>query len=165
MQGRFFWEKRTEEGFKKALDFFEQAIAKDPSYALAYVGLADTYGTLIGYGFIPAEETIPKIKALLKKALDIDGELAEADVLLALITYNYDWDWEGAGKRFELALQLNPNYVYAHLWYGIYLANKGQIDKAMERLKRAYELDPLNIVANYGFGPMNVLARREGSAF
>lgn len=164
LQGQFFWEKRTEEGFKKALDYFEQAIDKDPNYALAYVGLADTYGTFVGYGFLSADEAVPRIRTLLEKALSIDDEIAEAHVLMALITHNYDWDWEGAEKEFKLALQLNPNYMYAHLWYGIYLANKGQIDKALEEQTRAYELDPLNIVANYGVGQMNVAARRYDDA-
>jgi serine/threonine protein kinase/Tfp pilus assembly protein PilF len=159
LQGRFFWEKRTEEGFKKALDYFEQAVEIDPNYALAYTGMADTYGTLIGYGFLSENEAIPRIKTLLEKALSIDDEIAEAHTLMAQITKAYDWDWEGAEKEFRLALQLNPNYMYAHMWYGIYLANKGQLDEALEEQTRAYELDPLNIVANYGVGMMNVAAR------
>jgi TolB-like protein/tetratricopeptide (TPR) repeat protein len=164
LQGRFFWEKRTEEGFNKAVDYFEQAIEKDPDFALAYVGLANTYGTFIGYGFLSTAEAIPKIRTLLEKALAIDDETAEAHVLMAQITYSCDWDWEGAEKGFKLALQLNPNYVYAHLWYGIYLAKKGQIDKALEEQARAYALDPLNIVINYGFGNFNILARRYDAA-
>ena len=164
LQGRFFWEKRTKEGFNKAVDCFERAIEKDPNFALAYVGLANTYGTFIGYGFLSAAEAIPKIRTLLKKALAIDDEIAEAHVLLAQITYSCDWDWEGAEKEFKLALQLNPNYVYAHLWYGIYLAKKGLIDKALEEQARAYELDPLNIVINYSFGNFNILDRRYDAA-
>jgi TolB-like protein/Tfp pilus assembly protein PilF len=164
LQGRFFWEKRTEEGFEKAQDFFEQAIDKDPNYALAYVGLADTYGTHIGYGFLSANEAVPKIKTLLEKALAIDEEIAGAHALMAMIEYNYDWDWEGAEKGFKLAIKLNPNHVYAHMWYGIYLANKGQLDKAMEEQTRAYELDPLNIVANFGVGAANVSARHYDDA-
>lgn len=164
LQGRFFWEKRTEEGFKKALDYYEQAIEKDPDFALAYVGLADTYGTLKAYGFLPADETFPRGKTLLEKALAIDDEIAEAHASMAQIKYTYDGDWEGAEKEFKLALKFNPNYVYAHTWYGAYLAYKGQFDKAIEEQMRAYELDPLNVVVNWGIGKHHYMARRYDDA-
>jgi serine/threonine protein kinase/Tfp pilus assembly protein PilF len=160
LQGRFFWEKRTGEGFNKAVDCFEQAIEIDPDYAQAYVGLAYTYGTFAGYGFLSLDEATPKIKTLLEKALTIDDEIAEAHTLKAQMQYVYDLDWEGAEKEFKLALQLNPNSMYAHMWYAIYLGYKGQLDNALEELTRAYELDPLNIVVNYGFGAFQVYARR-----
>jgi serine/threonine protein kinase/Tfp pilus assembly protein PilF len=160
LQGRFFWEKRTEEGFKKAVECFKQAIELDPSYSLAYVGLANTYGTFAGYGFLSLDEAIPRVRTLLEKALSIDDEIADAHTLMAQITYAYDWDWEGAEKEFKLALQLNPNSMYAHMWFSIYLAKMGRMDKALEELTRAYELDPLNIVVNYGMGAGNIWARR-----
>jgi serine/threonine protein kinase/Tfp pilus assembly protein PilF len=159
LQGRFFWEKRTEEGFNKAVDYFEQAIELDPDYALAYVGLANTYGTFSGYGFLSLNEIEPRIRTLLEKALAIDDEIGEAHTLLAQMTYVYDLDWERAEKEFNLAIELNPNSMYSHMWYGIYLAKKGQIDKALEEQERAYALDPLNIVVNYGNGAGNVWAR------
>ncbi len=164
LQGRFFWEKRTEEGFNKAVACFEKAIGVDPNYALAYAGLANTYGTFVGYGFLSMEEAAPKIMSLLEKALSIDDELAEAHTLKAQMLKAYYWDWEAAEKGFKLAIKINPNYVYAHMWYGIYLANIGQIDKAQEEQKRAYELDPLNLVINYGEGNFNFFAKRYDEA-
>lgn len=115
---------------------------------------------MIGYGFFSMIEANPIIRGLLEKALAIDDEIAEAHVLMAQIEKAHDWDWEAAEKEFKLALKLNPNYLYAHMWYGIYLANFGRVDEAMEEQKRAYELDPLNIVVNYGNGEMNTWARR-----
>jgi serine/threonine protein kinase/Tfp pilus assembly protein PilF len=164
LQGRFFWEKRTEEGFNKAVDYFQQAIELDPNYALAYVGLAYTYGTFAGYGFLPVDEANSRIRTLLDKALAIDDEIGEAHTLLAQMTYVYGLDWKGAEKEFKLAIQLNPNAMYAHMWYGIYLGKIGQMDKAFIELARAYELDPLNIVVNYGMGAGNAWARRYDEA-
>jgi tetratricopeptide (TPR) repeat protein len=163
-QGRFFWEKRTEEGFSKAVDYLEQAIVLDPDYALAYVGLAYTYGTFSGYGILSLEETVPKIKTLIEKAMSIDDEIAEAHTLLAQITYVYDLNWIGAEKEFKLAIQLNPKSMYAHMWYGIYLGKMGQMEKAFEEWARAYELDPLNIVVNFSKGEGNTWARRYDEA-
>jgi tetratricopeptide (TPR) repeat protein len=164
LQGRFFWEKRTEDGFNKAVEYFERAIELDSNYALAYVGLAYTYGTFAGYGFLAVDEANSRVRTLLEKALAIDDEIAEAHTLMAQMTYVYDLDWEGAEKEFKLALQLNPNSMYAHMWYGIYLGKMGQIEKAFEEHARAYELDPLNIVVNYGNGAGNVWARRYDEA-
>jgi serine/threonine protein kinase/Tfp pilus assembly protein PilF len=163
-QGRFYWEKRTEEGFNKAVDYFEQAIELDPNYALAYVGLAYTYGTFAGYGFLSLDEVNARIKTLLEKALAIDDEIAEAHTLKAQMTYVYGLDWEEAEKEFKLAIQLNPNSMYAHLWYAIYLGKIGRMDNALEELTSAYELDPLNIVVNYGMGAGNAWARRYDEA-
>jgi tetratricopeptide (TPR) repeat protein len=164
LQGQFFWEKRTKDGIKKAQDYFEQAIKKDPDFALAYVGMANTYATLISIGTISAKEANPRMKSLLEKALEIDDEAAEAYILRAMIKYRYDWDWEGAEQDFKLALQLIPNYMYAHLWYGIFLADKGLFDEALEEAKRAFDLDPLNIVANFGWGAMNGKVGRHDDA-
>ncbi len=164
LQGRFFWEKRTEEGFNKAVDYFEQAIEMDPDFALAYVGLAYTYGTFGGYGLLSLDETTPKVKTLLEKAMAIDDKIAEAHTLMAQITFVYDLDWEGAEREFRLAIQLDPNSMYAHMWYGIYLGKKGQMDLAFKEWARAYEVDPLNIVVNYGEGEGNAWARRYDEA-
>jgi serine/threonine protein kinase/tetratricopeptide (TPR) repeat protein len=164
LQGRFFWEKRSEEGFNQALDCFKRAIELDPDYALAYAGLADTYGTYIGYGIISMEEGVAKIRVMLEKALSLDDELAEAHTHLAQVKKAYDWDWEGAEKGFKLAIKLNPNYVYAHMWYAILLANTGRLDEALEEQKRAYELDPLNLVLNYSEGNFNIIAGRYDAA-
>jgi serine/threonine protein kinase/tetratricopeptide (TPR) repeat protein len=160
LQGRFFWWKRTEEGLNKALEYFAHAIDKDPNYALAHVGLADTYTMLNAYNMLSRQEVLPKIRAEVKKALTIDDKLAEAHTSMGNIKMFYDWDWEGAKKEFRLAIKLNPNYLWAHLQYVDCLMYTGQFDKAFEEIKRAYELDPLNVVVNFQIGYTNYYARR-----
>ena len=114
LQGRFWWNKRSEEGFNKAIEYFQQAIAKDPTYALAYAGLADSYSALADYGFVPPKEAFPKAKEAALKALEIDDTLAEAHASLALIKTAYDWDWSGAEREYQRAIELNPSYADAH---------------------------------------------------
>ncbi len=152
LQGRFFWNKRTVDGFNMAMEYFEKAIDKDPEYALAHVGIADTYSMLNGYYQLSAEEAFPRAKEEALKALAFDDKLAEAHTSLAWIKMCYDWDWEGADKEFKLALEINPNYIYAHSWYGYYFIFFGQFDKARVEMERAYELDPLNIAINRSLG-------------
>jgi serine/threonine-protein kinase len=159
LQGRFFWWKRTEEGLNRALEYFANAIEKDPNYALAHVGLADTYTMLNAYGFLTTQEVLPKIRAEVKKALAIDDKLAEAHTSLGNIKMFYDWDWEGAEKEFRLAIELNPNYSWAYFQYADTLLYTGQFDKALEEIKRAYELDPLNVILNFQIGYVNYYAR------
>jgi tetratricopeptide (TPR) repeat protein len=142
--GRFFWNKRTEEGFKTAIDHFQRALEIDPGYAPAYAGLADSYILLSDWGFIPAKEAVPRGKAAAQKALDIDESLAEAHASLALAYYEYDWDWAACAKEFERALELNPSYATAHQWYGEYLARMGRYNEAIAENEKAQELDPLS---------------------
>jgi serine/threonine protein kinase/tetratricopeptide (TPR) repeat protein len=147
LQGRHFWNKRTAGDIKKALDYYEQAIALDPNYALAYVGLADSYSLLPEYGGTPNKEVLPKAKAAVSKALALDDMLAEAHTSLANIL-SKEWDWAGAEREFRRAIELNPNYATAHHWYYILLSNTGRLDEARLEAKRALELDPLSLIIN-----------------
>jgi len=144
LQGRYFWNRRGEEGLKKSVDYFEQAIKKDPAYALAYAGLADSYITLGDWLLLPSKEVFPKARAAVLKALEIDDELAEAHNALAAIKKYYDWDWPGAEKEHKRAIELNPNYPTAHQWYAEFLYAMERFDEAIAEAKRAQELDPLS---------------------
>jgi TolB-like protein/Tfp pilus assembly protein PilF len=166
LRGRFFWNKRTPEGFKKAIEYFQQAIESDPGYALAYAGLADCYALLGGvvYSVSPPKEIMPKAKAAALKALELDNTLAEAHASLGLISISYDWDWSEAEKEFERAFELNPNYATAHHWYAEYLMMTGRLDEAVAELQRAQELDPLSLVINANLGAAHYFARRYDQA-
>ena len=147
LKGRYFWNKRTPESFEEAIKYFQQAIAKDPDYARAYAGLADCYALLPGYTMtVPQTEALPKARAAALKALQLDGELAEAHTSLALITENYDWDWQTAEKEYRRAIDLNPNYATAHHWYAEYLTWNGRFDEAFQESERARQLDPLSLI-------------------
>jgi serine/threonine protein kinase/tetratricopeptide (TPR) repeat protein len=142
LRGRYFWNKRTADGIKKATEQFQQAIDRDPNYALGYVGLADCYVLQDIYD-IPTGEALPKARAAADRALQLDNSLAEAHASSALI-YQQQWRWAEAGEEYQRALTLNPNYPTAHQWFANYLRNKGQFDDAMREIKRAEELDPLS---------------------
>jgi len=152
LKGRYYWNKRTRDGYKKAVQQFEQAIEKDPSYALAYTGLADCYNVFSAYGMLSPKESFPRAKAAATRALEIDDNLAEAHTSLAQFKYYYDWDWAGAESEFRRAIELNPNYATAHQWYAIALAAMGRMDEAMREIKRAQELDPLALIVNVNAG-------------
>ena len=145
LRGRYYWNKRTAENLKKAIDQFQQAADKDRNYALAYVGLADCYVLLEDYAGTPASETLPKAKAFAQRALQLDSSLAEAHTSLAY-AYRNLWQWEQAEEEFKWAIKLNPNYPTAHLWYSTYLLDLGRNDEAMAEIKRAHELDPLSLI-------------------
>ncbi len=146
LKGRYFLNKRTPLGFQQAIDYFQQAIAKDPRYALAYAGLADSYALTSSYNLDPGGNLPPKARAAALRALQINENLAEAHTALALIAENYDWDWQTAGKEFRRAIQLNPNYPTAHQWYAEYLAWQGRFDEAFAESERARQLDPLSLI-------------------
>ena len=148
LRGRFFWNKQTAEGFKTAIEYFNQAIETDPTFALAYAGLADTYNLLGTWGFIPVKESHPKAKALANKALQLDDNLAEAHTSLADISAYYDWDYDKAEHHYKRAIALSPNYATAHAWYGEFLRHMGRFDEAISEVKRAQSLDPLSITIN-----------------
>jgi serine/threonine protein kinase/Tfp pilus assembly protein PilF len=151
LKGRYYWEKRTQDSLERAKDYFNQAIEKDPNYALAYVGLADYYSVVGDYSPIPQSETIPREKAAAQKALAIDDSLAEAHLALAS-SYWDAWDWAGAKREFKRTLELNPNLSNAHHWYGLFLSWHGSHDEAIAQIKRAIELDPLNMRYNSNLG-------------
>ena len=145
LQGRFYWNKRNTENLKKAISLFAQAIDKDPNYALAYVGLADSYALMEYYAGTRSAETLPPARAAAERALQIDESLAEAHASLGLIN-QYQWRWDDSEKEFKRALSLNPNYATAHQWYSSYLKKVRRFDDALNEIKRAQELDPLSSV-------------------
>src|SRR5579864_2134630 len=142
LRGRYFWNKRTDDSVRKSIDYFQEAIQKDPNYALAYAGMADAY--LVRNDLSP-KEACSKAKATAKIALQMDDGLAEAHNAMAMSLFCYDWDWAGAEREFQRALALNPNYAMAHQWYGQFQKAMGRRDWAAE-VKRARELDPLSLV-------------------
>jgi serine/threonine protein kinase/tetratricopeptide (TPR) repeat protein len=157
VQGRYFWNKRTEDGLNRAIDYFEQALKLDPEYALAYTGIADAYSMLSSYGFIPPHEVMLKTKAAALKALEIDETLAEAYTSLAHIKQRYDFDWLGSEENYKRAIELNPNYPLAHHWYGTLLKATGRFNEAHEEFTRALELDPLSISISTSFASIHVI--------
>jgi TolB-like protein/DNA-binding winged helix-turn-helix (wHTH) protein len=146
LQGRYFWNKRTEEGFRRAADYFQQAIDRDPRYAPAYAGLADTEGLMSTWYEGPPSELMPKGRAAALKALQLDDTLADAHTSLALIAENYDYDWQTAEKEFKRAIQLDPGYATAHQWYAECLAWQGRFEEALAESEKARQLDPLSII-------------------
>jgi TolB-like protein/DNA-binding winged helix-turn-helix (wHTH) protein/tetratricopeptide (TPR) repeat protein len=146
LQGRYFWNERTEEGFRRAADYFQQAIDRDPAYAPAYAGLADTDGLMSTWYLGPQGELMPKGRAAALKALELDDTLAEAHTSLALIAESYDYDWQTAEKEFKRAIQLNPGYATAHQWYAECLSWQGRFDEALAESEKARRLDPLSMI-------------------
>ena len=151
-RGRYFWNKRTTDGLKKAIEYFEFAIEKDANYALAFAGLADGYSLLVNYTRIAPKEGFPKAKEAATQALRIDDTVAEAHASLGKIHHLYDWDWEAAEREFKRAIELNPDYATAHQWYGEYLISMGRFDEAKAEMKQALELDPVSIAINIAQG-------------
>jgi eukaryotic-like serine/threonine-protein kinase len=147
LKGRYYWEKRTRESLEKAKDYFNQAIEKDPNYALAYVGLADYYYVLSDYAPVSAVEVASKARAAAQKALAIDDSLAEAHAVLAGADQNL-WNWDAAEREFRHAVELDPNNGSVHQWYGLYLSGIGRAEEAVTQFKRALEGDPLNLTFN-----------------
>ncbi|HEV2826027.1 MAG TPA: protein kinase [Pyrinomonadaceae bacterium] len=165
LKGRFYWNKRTGESLKKSLDYFSQSIEKDPSYALAYVGLADAYIVIPYFSVGTAQECYPKAKAAATRALEIDETLAEAHTAMAAVLMTYDWNLPESNREFERAIELNPNYATAHHWYAREnLLIMGQFDRALAEMRRAQELDPLSLIINANFGKTYFNARRYDEA-
>lgn len=152
MKGRYYWNLRNQIGLKKGLEYFRQAIAVDPDYALAYAGLADSFAVLPFYIGVPAKEAMPKAKVAAVKAMEIDNSLAEPHASLAYVKEYYDWDWVGAEREYKQALERNPSYATAHQWYGMYLMKLGRFDEAMAELQRAKKFDPLSHIINADLG-------------
>lgn len=152
LKGRYCWNKRTGEALNMAIAFFQEAIAKDPDYALAYTGLADSYAILAFYSNIPPSPAFEEARKATDKALEIDDTLAEAHASLAFVKEYYEWDWIGAGKEYKQAIELNPNYATVHQWYGMYFMKLGQYEKARRELKRALRLDPRSLIINADLG-------------
>jgi len=154
LKGRYFWNRRYEGGLQKGIECFQQAINKDPLYALAYAGIADCYVLLGHFGWLPPKEAYPRARVAAEKALEIDDTLAEAHTSMGWVHTFYDWDWVAAEDEFKRALELNPNYATGHEWYGVSLAPMRRFDEGTVSVKRALELDPLSLMINsvYGLG-------------
>jgi len=160
LKGRYFWNKRTADGLKVALAYFNEAIDEDSKYAQAYSGLADTYA-LLGdwqYGVMTAKEALPKAKAAAMKAVELDSGLGEAHNSLAFCLDGFDWDLESAGKEFRRAIELNPGYATGHHWYAWHLALLHQYDHAIEEMRKAENVDPLSLVINSDLAELLALA-------
>jgi len=146
LKGRYFWNKRTAEGFRQAADYFQQAIDKNPSYGRAYAGLADTFTLMSTWYMGPQNELMPKARTAALRALELDESLAEAHASLALIKENYDYDWVEAEKEFQRAIQLDPQYATAHQWYAESLSWQGRFEEAFAESDHARRLDPLSLI-------------------
>src|SRR5262249_39778055 len=146
LKGQYFFNQRNVAGFEQAINHFQQATTKDPTYARAYAGLADCYALIGGYSERPQTEFMPKARDAARRAIELDGNLAEAHTALALIVQNYDWDWQTAEKEFRRAIELNPNYATAHHWYAEHLTWLGRFDEALRESERARQLDPLSLI-------------------
>jgi serine/threonine-protein kinase len=152
LKGRYFWSKRNEEGFRNGINYFKQAEEKDPTFALAFSGLADSYALLCDIGVVRPRDEMPKAKAAAQKAVDADSTLAEAYTSRAFVKLAFDWDWIGAQSDFQQALKLNPKYPTAHQWYASYLMQMGKFSLAKTEIEEAHKLDPLSPIISSNTG-------------
>ena len=164
LQGLFYWNKWTQDGFQKAIDFFRQAVEKDPAYAQAYAGLADAYTFMGASGYLAPQQVWQSAKSAAMQSVKIDDTLPEGHISLALVRENFDWNWAGAEKEFKRAIELNPNSAEAHHWYGEFLTRLGRFDEARAELKKAQELDPLSLLINTSAGRELYYARQYPAA-
>ncbi len=148
LKGRYYWNKRTPEALNKSVEYFQQSIDTDPSYALAYAGLGDAHNMLGSYEAIPAKDAYPKAVAAARKAVQINDNIAEPHASLAWADYVYEWDWSNAERGFKRAIELDPSYATAHHWYAVFLNSMGRSDEARGEIKRAQELEPLSLIIN-----------------
>jgi tetratricopeptide (TPR) repeat protein len=164
LKGRFYWNKRTPADLQKAVPFFQQAIDKDPNYAMAYSGLADSYALLTAYTREPARQLMPKAKQAALKSLALDDKLADAHASLGQIAAYYDYDFPTAEREYRRALELNPNYAIAHQWLAEHLAAMKRNDEALAEIRRALELDPLSVIMNRIYADILTDGRRYDEA-
>jgi TolB-like protein/DNA-binding winged helix-turn-helix (wHTH) protein/Flp pilus assembly protein TadD len=165
LKGRFFWNKRTHDGFNRGIDYFKQAVEREPRYALAYAGLSDSYQGLTFYNFASPNDTMPQAKEAALSALAIDNNLAEAHASLAHVLVNYDWKLAESEKEFKRSIELKPDYATAHEWYAIHtLTALGRWDEALREMKKAVELEPTSLVMNSFMGATLFYAGRYDEA-
>lgn len=164
LRGRYSWNRRTADGLKKAVEQFQQAIDRDPGYALAYSGLADCYAVYSSYLVLPPRESFPRAKDAARRAMQIDETLAEPHAALAFTRMQYDLDWPGAEAEFRRSIQLNPDYATAHQWYGNMLEAVGRHEEALAEMRRSVELEPLSLILNSTLGRGLQFARRYDEA-
>lgn len=164
LKGRYAWNQRTEDGVKEAIQFFQEAIAEDPNYALAYTGLADAYALHVDYRSVPVEEGFSRAKSYARRALELDESLAEAHASLAWSLFIHDWDWEAAGREFRRAVELDPRYATAHQWHAFLLVSQGRLEEALIEAHTAQEIDPGSISIRRSLGWQYLYARRYDQA-
>ncbi len=164
LKGRYVWNRRTAQTLQQAAAYFQQAIDKDPGYALAWAGLADCYALYSFYGVLSPEEAFPKAKEAAAKALELDDTLAEAHASLVLIKFHYDWDWSGVEREFKRTIELNPNYATVYAFYSDHLAAMGRLDEALAVVKRAEEMEPLSPIISSVVGKDLYFARQYDQA-
>jgi tetratricopeptide (TPR) repeat protein len=164
LKGRYLWNKRTVDSLQKALEYFQQAIRLDPNYALAHVGLADTYTLLSFFTLAAPNDAFPKAKAAAERALAIDNTLAEAYTALGQVKAYYEWDWAGAEEQFQKGIALNPNYPLLHHWRSLNLIAMGRMEDARAAMQRALELDPLLLITNVNLGRIDYYEGRYDQA-
>ena len=164
VRGRYFWNTRTAEGYRNAVEDFQRAIRLDSGYSLAFSGLADAYNLLGSYGEMPMREAKEKAKAAAQKAVDLDDQVAEAHTSLGAIIAGYDWEWAKAERHFLRAIDLKPRYATAHEWYSEYLSWMGQHDQAIRAARQALDVDPLSLSANSHVGLALYRARQYHAA-
>jgi serine/threonine-protein kinase len=164
LKGRYAWNKRTQEGVREAVDFFERAIAEDPSYALAYAGLSDSYALHVDYRNVPVREGLERAKEYARKAIELDERLAEAHASLAWCLFIYDWEWDASERESRRAIELDPRYASAHQWYTFLLASQGRGDESVASAQRAIELDPASVSGRRSIAWANYYARRYDQA-
>ena len=164
LKGRHHWNRWTEEGFYKAIEHFRQAVERDPTYAMAYAGLADCYVLLGWNSYLPPKDAFPKGKAAAKAALQLDPDLAEAHTALAALLWLDDWEWDRAQAEFKRSLELSPTYPTANHWYAEYLMTMGRHEEAMVRIKKSQDLDPLSLIISVAVGWALYHARRYDEA-
>ena len=160
LKGRYWWNKLTSEGMSKGIDYFQKAIAKDPHYALAYSGLADSYSLMNGEYILPPMEVLPKAKEAALKAVELDDTSAEAHASLGIVKHAYDWDWPGAEREYQRAIELNPAYEPVHRRYGLLLMELGRNEEAIAEFKQSLELDPLSVLGYMQLGMEFYFARQ-----
>ncbi|HTV58087.1 MAG TPA: protein kinase [Verrucomicrobiae bacterium] len=164
LKGRHHWNRWTEEGFYKAIDYFQKAVEKDPGYALAYAGLADSYVLLGWNGYLPPKDVFPQGKAAALTSLQFDPDLGEAHTALAAVLWLFDWKWREAQDEFSRSLGLNPTYPTANHWYAEFVMTMGRQAEAIARMKKSQSLDPLSLIINVAIGWASYMARRHAEA-
>jgi len=164
LKGRHHWDRWTEDGFYKAIEYFQLAVEKDPSYALAYCGVADSYVLLGWNGYLPPKQAFPKAKMAAMRALGLDPDLGEAHTPLAAVLWLHEWQWNQAQAEFQKSLALNPSYPTANHWFAEYVMTMGRQTEAIEKMKASQELDPLSLIISVAIGWANYMARRYDDA-
>jgi tetratricopeptide (TPR) repeat protein len=160
LKGRHHWDRWTEDGFYKAIDYFQQAVERDPTYALAYSGTAESYVLLGWNSFLPPKDAYPKAKVAAMRALRLDPDLGEAHTPMAAVLWLHDWQWREAEAEFQRSLDLNPAYPTANHWCAEFVMTMGRHAEAIEKMKKSQELDPLSLIISVAIGWANYMARR-----